>query len=218
MPSIPCVLHHYPECKNFTDIKRELCNLSVPISWLREAAVKYGKLFASKNGKIAQKDLRAENNLPSSSVVDRLFGSLAEYQTAVGTEISARNEFISKEEITKAVEQYFNGQERIIQSQKMFYETFEISSSTILKRYGTFSAFCKEQGIKVLFSKKAKYSKREIDDIVSKWIKEGNDIPKSHDLSKLGLPSRDVILRYYEDWREPFYIYKKLYEELNRHE
>ena len=217
LPSIPCVLRYYPECKNFTDIKRELCCLSTPISWTKEVAIKYGKLFVRKNGKITQKDLRAENDLPSSSVINRLFGSLAEYQAAIGAEISVRNEFISKEEITKAVERYFDGKERIVESQKVFYETFEVSQSTISKRYGTFAAFCEEQGIKVLLSKKAKYSKREVDDIISKWIREENDIPKSHNLSKLGLPSRDVILRYYEDWKEPFYIYQKLYEEVNRH-
>lgn len=44
-----------------------------------------------------------------------------------------------------------------------------------------------------------------------------NTIPQIKELAKLGLPSRDVILKYYEDWKEPFYIYKKLYEELNRH-
>ena len=66
-------------------------------------------------------------------------------------------------------------------------------------------------------SKKAKYSKREVDDNISKWVKEGHDIPNSHELSKMGLTSRDVILRYYENWKEPFYIYKKLYEELGRH-
>ena len=59
--------------------------------------------------------------------------------------------------------------------------------------------------------------KRVFDDIISKWIKDGNEIPPSKDFAKLGLPSRDVILRYYEDWKEPFYIYKKLYEELSRH-
>lgn len=155
--------------------------------------------------------------MPSSSVINRLFGSLAEYQAAIGAEISVRNEFISKEEITKAVERYFDGKERIVESQKVFYETFEVSQSTISKRYGAFTAFCEEHGIKVLLRKKAKYSKREVDDIISKWVKEGKDIPKSHDLSKLGLPSRDVILRYYEDWKEPFYIYQKLYEEVNRH-
>ena len=44
-----------------------------------------------------------------------------------------------------------------------------------------------------------------------------NTIPQIKELAKLGLPSRDVILKYYENWKEPFYIYKKLYEELNRH-
>ncbi len=217
LPSIPCVLAHFPELKNFTDIKRELCGLSVPISWTRETAIEYGKRFASKHGKLTQKDLKAENQLPTSKVIYRFFDSLATYQEAVGAIVTEANEFISKEEITQAVNEYFAGKERIIESQKVFYETFEISPSTILKRYGTFATFCEEQGIKVLVSKKAKYSKREVDDIISKWIKDGNEIPPSKDFAKLGLPSRDVILRYYEDWKEPFYIYKKLYEELSRH-
>lgn len=217
LPSIPCVLNYYPELKNFTDIKRELCCLSVPITWTRETAIEYGMLFAHKHGKITQKDLKAENQLPTSKVIYRFFDSLASYQIAVGSVVTEVNEFISKEEITKAVDDYFDGQERIIESQKVFYETFEISPSTISKRYGTFSAFCKEQGITVLVSKKAKYSKREVDDIISKWVKDGNVIPQGKDLAKLGLPSRDVILRYYEDWKEPFFIYKRLYEELNRH-
>lgn len=217
LPSLPCILSYYPEYKNFTDIKIGLCNLDVPIRWTREIAIEYGKLFANKNKKITQKDLRAENKLPSAKVIERLFDSLANYQAVVGAEISVRNEFITKEEIENAVEEYFYGKERVVESQKTFYETFKYSPSTISKRYGTFAAFCNEQGIKVLVSKRAKYSKREVDDIISKWIKDGNDMPKSHDLSKLGLPSRDVILRYYEDWREPFYIYAKLYEEWRRH-
>lgn len=217
LPSLPCVLSYYPEYKNFTDVKMGLCNLEVPIRWTREIAIEYGKEFINKNKKITQKDLRAENKLPSLKVIERLFGSLANYQAVIGAEISVRNEFITKEEIGKAVEEYFYGKERVVESQKIFYETFKYSSSTISKRYGTFAAFCNEHDIKVLVSKKAKYSKREVDDIISKWIKDGHDIPKSHELSKLGLPSRDVILRYYEDWREPFYIYAKLYEELRRH-
>ena len=64
LPSIPCVLNYYPELKNFTDIKRELCCLSVPITWTRETAIEYGMLFAHKHGKITQKDLKAENQLP----------------------------------------------------------------------------------------------------------------------------------------------------------
>ena len=217
LPSIPCVLNYYPELKNFTDIKRELCGLSVPISWTRETAIEYGKRFVKKHGKITQKDLKAENQLPTSKVIYRFFDSLANYQASVGSVVTEVNEFISKEEITKAVDDYFEGQERVVESQKVFYETFEISPSTISKRYGTFVAFCKEQGITVLVSKKAKYSKREVDDIISKWVKDGNTIPQGKDLAKLGLPSRDVILRYYEDWKEPFYIYANLSEEVNRH-
>lgn len=217
LPSLPCVLNYYPELKSFTDIKRVLCGLSVPVSWTRETAIEYGKRFASKHGRITQKDLKAGNQLPTSKVIYNFFGSLAGYQAAVGTVVTEVNEFISKEEITKAVDKYFDGKERVVESQKVFYETFEISQSTISKRYGTFATFCEEQGIKVLVSKKAKYSKREVDDIISKWVKDGKEIPPSKDFAKLGLPSRDVILRYYEDYKEPFYIYKKLYEELNRH-
>ena len=217
LPSLPCVLNYYPEYKSFTEIKKGLCNLSVQINWTRDLAIEHGKIFASKYGKITQKDLKSENQLPTSNVIYRLFGSLADYQTTVGTIVSEVNEYISKDEISKAVDRHFDGKERIIESQKVFYETFEVSQSTISKRYGTFAAFCEEQGIKVLNTKKAKYSKREVDDIISKWIKDGNDIPPSKDFAKLGLPSRDVILRFYEDWKEPFVIYKKLYEELNRH-
>ena len=165
----------------------------------------------------AEKDLCTANKLPSSYIVHKLFGTLAEYKAAVGVASRVRNDFISKNEIANAVERYFAGRERVIESKKAFCETFEISPTTISKRYGVFSAFCEEQGIKVLVSRKGKYSKREVDDFISKWVKMGNEIPNSHDLSKLGLPSRDVILKYYENWREPFYIYKKLYEELNRH-
>ena len=46
--------------------------------------------------------------------------------------------------------------------------------------------------------------------------KEGNDIPLGKDLTKLGLPSTAVILKYYENWKEPFEIYKKIHDEVNR--
>lgn len=217
LPSIPCVLNYYPEYKSFTDIKKGLCHLNTPINWTKEIAIQNGKLFASKNGKITQKDLRAENKLPSTSVINSLFGSLANYQVAIGTEVFGKNEFISKEKISLEVDRYFKDKERIVESQAVFYESFTVSSSVISRRYGTFAVFCEENGIKVLVSKKAKFSKREVDDIISKWVRDGNDIPICKNLAKLGLPSRDVILKYYEDWKEPFYIYMKLYEELNRH-
>ena len=62
--------------------------------------------------------------------------------------------------------------------------------------------------------KKAKYTKQEVDDAVSKWVKAGKEIPLAKDLSRCGLPSMSVILKYYEDWREPFVLYRKLYDKL----
>lgn len=216
LPSLPCILSYYPEYANFTDIKRELCDIEVQDHWTYENAIEAGKVFAEKNGKITLKDLRSTNKLPTGKVIYRLFGSMAEYQKKVGIAVSQTNEFISKEEIDGAVKNYFKGKQRIIESRGAFLKTFPYSLSTILKRYGTFSDFCKEQKIQVLKSRKLKYTKREVDDAVSKWVKNGNKIPAAKELSKLGLPSLGVILKFYEDWKEPFYFYEKLFEEAKR--
>lgn len=216
LPSLPCILSYYPEYSNFTDVKRGLCNIEVPDHWTVENAISAGKAFAEKNGKITLKDLCAANHLPTGKVIYKLFGSILEYQRMVGTEISQKNEFISKEEMDIAVENYFNDGKRIIDSRGAFLETFPYSISTILKRYGSFEDFCKEQNIQVLNFKKAKFTKREVDDAISKWVKAGNEIPAAKDLSRLGLPSQSVILRFYEDWKEPFYFYEKIHEEAKR--
>lgn len=216
LPSMPCILNYYPEYKSFTDIKRGLCSLDVPDQWTRENAISAGKGFVAIHGKIVEKDLRAANHLPTSRVIYRLFGSLANYQEIIGAEISQKNDYISKQEIDRAVDSYFDGKERIIESQKVFFETFSYSPSTIWKRYGTFAEFCREYGIHVVNSKKAKYTKREVDDAISNWIKAGNKIPRAKDLSRLGLPSQSVILKFYEDWKDPFFLYEKIYEEIRR--
>ncbi len=216
LPSVPCVLAHYPEYKNFTDIKRSLCNLDVPAQWNVENVTASAQAFVKKHGRVTQKDLRATNNLPTAKVIDRLFGSFSAFQEAVGSEISIKHEFATKEDISRAVEAYFIGKERIVESSKVFFNSFQYSPSTIHKRYGSFAGFFKEQGIQVINSKKAKYSKREVDDAISNWVKAGNSIPAAKDLYRLGLPSREVILKFYEDWKEPFVLYEKLYEEMSR--
>ena len=216
LPSLPCILKYYPEFKNFNDIKRGLFNIEVKDQWTTDTAIAAGKNFLTTHNKITLKDLKGSNHLPTGKVIYRLFGSINGYQVAIGSEISHSNEFISKEEINKLVENYFNGKKRIIESKIAFFEKFPVSQSTIYKRYGTFDYFCKEQGIEVLKSKKYKYSKREVDDSISKWVKEGHNIPRAKELAKLGLPSQSVILKFYEDWKDPFYYYKKLYEELSR--
>ena len=63
--------------------------------------------------------------------------------------------------------------------------------------------------LSILICKKAKYTKQEVDDIISDYVRSGKPIPKHHDLSKEGLPAASVIMRYYEHWREPFEIFQK---------
>ncbi len=54
-----------------------------------------------------------------------------------------------------------------------------------LKRYETFSNFCKENNIQVQKTKKAKYTKKEVDDAISECVKNGNGIPAAKGRTKL---------------------------------
>lgn len=132
------------------------------------------------------------------------------YQEAVGSDISLKNEYISEEVIENAVNQFFGKQKREINSQKEFFKLFPYSPSTIHKRFGSFSEFCKKHDITVKKAKKAKHTRQEVDDAVASWVKAGKEIPAAKDLTKLELPSMSVILKYYEDWKEPFVFYQKL--------
>lgn len=216
LPSLPCILNYYPELNNFSDVKRTLCKLDVPARWTVENAIEAGRLFAERHRKITQKDLGIRNHLPTTKVIYNLFGSMQAYQKAVGVEVSKTNDLITLEEIEEAVNDYFEGKERVVESSKDFFVDFPYSISTVHKNFGSFLEFCKEHGITVLNTKKAKYTKREVDDAISAWVRDGRKIPLAKDLSKVGLPSLSVILKYYEDWKEPFYFYEKLYEEVNR--
>lgn len=216
LPSLPCVLSNYPECKNFSDVKRIICDLEVSEEWTKESIIKAGKKFTNTHKKITQKDLCTANNLPTAKVVYNHFGTMANFQKAVGAEISYKNELITKEELINAVSEFFTSKERTIKNQTSFFDTFKYSQSTVLKRYGSFENFCNEHNIIIQNGKKAKYTKREVDDAISNWIKKGGKIPLAKELTKLGLPSMSVIMRFYENWKEPFYIYTKLYEEINR--
>ena len=215
LPSLPCILSNYPEYKSFTDIKRNMLNLKVRSSWDMQSVLQAGKEYVEKHGRITENSLRAENNLPTARIIYNYFGSLAAYQEAVGSDISQKNEFISEEDIEVAVNNYFGEKGRVIISMKEFFKSFPYSPSTIHKRFGSFSEFCRKHNITVMQTKKAKYTKQEVDDAIAKWVKSGNEIPVAKELSKLGLPSMSVILKYYEDWKEPFVLYKKLYDKFN---
>lgn len=216
LPSLPCILGHYPEYKSFTDIKKNMLNLTVRSSWDMQSVIRAGKDYVEKHGKITESSLRAENNLPTARVVYNYFGSLAAYQQAVGSAISQKNDFISEEEIENAVNQFFGEKERVVVSMKEFFKSFPYSSSTIHKRFGSFATFCQKHNINVKHSKKAKYTKQEVDDAAAKWVKAGKEIPAAKELSRLGLPSMSVILKYYENWKEPFVLYRKLYDKLDK--
>lgn len=215
LPSLPCILRYYPEYSNFTEIKRDMLGLRTRMYWDRDSVLQAGREYVKRHGKITEAVLRSENNLPTNSIIYRYFGSLAAYQQAVGSVVSQVNEFISLEDIEEAVNRYFGGREREIESMSNFFESFQYSPSTIHKRFGSFETFCTKHGITVKKAKKAKYSKQEVDDAIAKWVKAGKEMPTAQNLSKLGLPSLSVILKYYEDWKEPFVLYRKLYEKLN---
>lgn len=211
LPSINCVLRYYPEYKNFTDIKRGLCHISARSRWTREEAISVGKRFVSEhNGKLTQDDCTNSNGLPPMSVIYRLFGNMPTYQKAIGAKLS-KNLFVSTQEVEAAVETHFGNKERIIESREVFFETFPYGIDVIRGRYKSFDAFAKHFNITVLNSKRAKYTKQEVDNLISNYVKSGKPIPNVHDLTKEGLPSAHVIMRYYEHWREPFEIFQTLY-------
>lgn len=216
LPSLPCILSYYPEYKSFTDIKKNMFNLTVRSSWDMQSVIQAGKDYVEKHGKITESSLRAENNLPTARIVYNYFGSLAVYQQTVGSPISQKNDFISETVIENAVNQFFGNKERVVGSMREFFESFPYSPTTIHKRFGSFAVFCKKHNIYVKQSKKAKYTKQEVDDAVAKWVKAGKEIPAAKELSRLGLPSMSVILKYYENWKEPFVLFRKLYDKLDK--
>jgi len=215
LPSINCILNYYPEYKNFTDIKRGLCNIDARGIWTKEEALEAGKAFViSHNGKLVQKDCSPENNMPSLATIYRLFGDLPTYQKAVGATLS-KNLFVPIEDVEAAVDAYFGDKERVVESREKFFESFPYGMEVIRGRYKTFDEFLKRHNIKIIKSKKAKFTKQEVDNLISEFVKSGKPVPKHHDLAKEGLPTANVIMRYYEHWREPFEMFLALYKKIS---
>lgn len=214
LPSIPCILNNYPEYKTIADIRKGLCGLDTRDPWTKENVLEAGKKFLITHDRITEKDCCLKNGLPTVKVIYRLFGSMNDFQKEVGAKLSRSPKFISKEEIVKAVNEYFQHGSRIVASRKVLFQSFPYSYETIIKRYGTFDAFCNENSIEIIYQKKSYYSQQEVDDAISSYIRAGNIIPSSKKLVSLGLPSRDSILKYYDDWKEPFIIFQKIYDKL----
>lgn len=216
LPSYPCIIKYYPEYTGLDNLKTDMFNLKVRNKWNKEKAIEVGKEFVKKHGKITLKDLVTENGLPVANVIYRYFGSMEEYQKLIGSKISKKNELITIEEIDKTIEKLFDGKDRTFETRKDFFNIFPFSESAVYRNFGSFDSFCNKYNIKINKKKKAKFTKQEIDEIILNYIKAGNTIPTTAKaLVKLGLPSRDAIMKFYRDWHEPFVLYSKLYEKIN---
>lgn len=217
LPSYPCIMKYFSEYNSFSDFKqKELGIENVYKLWTKEETIECGKEFVEKNGSLTEKDLKAKNGLPTPKVIYRFFGTINDYQRAIDAPVKNVNQYISREDIEKAVNDYFGDNERVVESRKVFFETFPYKPDIVYKRYGSFDEFCSITGIKFTNIKVASYSKKDIDDAIHNWIFSGNDIPKAKELTKHGLPSMSSIMKFYESWKEPFIIYKRIYDEANR--
>lgn len=211
LPSLPCILSYYPEYKNFSDVKIALgLTLNYKL-WSKEKVIEACKIYLKTHKKITQKDLKKENGLPTSNVIYNFFGTMQNFQEEIGSEVSKRQEFISQEEILVATKEIVQKVGSIFESRNAFLEVFPYSLSVIMNRFGSFDSFVELANIKLLNTKKAKYTKQKVDDTILLYLKEGNPIPKSaKQLSSLDLPSASTILRFYDDWKEPFIVFSKM--------
>ena len=211
LPSLPCILSYYPEYKNFSEIKIALgLELNYEL-WTKEKVVEACRKYLETHSKITLKDLRKENGLPTAKVIYNFYGTMQKFQEEIGSEVSKSQEFISKEELLNASEAIISQKGSSFENRTAFLEVFPYSQSVIISRFGSFDAFVKAANITILNTKKAKYTKQEVDEIILSYLKSGNPIPSSaKQLSALNLPSSSTILRFYDDWKEPFVIFLKM--------
>lgn len=217
LPSLPCILSYYPEYKNFSDIKIALgLDLNYEL-WTKEKIVFACHRYLENHSKITLKDLRKENGLPTAKVIYNFYGTMQNFQKEIGSEVSKSQEFISKEEIMRATQAIVRQSGSTFENRVAFFRVFPYSQSVIINRFGSFDSFIKAANITILNTKKAKYTKQEVDDLILSYLKSGNSIPSSaKQLSSLKLPSSSTILRFYDSWKEPFFIFEKMINITNK--
>ena len=211
LPSLPCILSYYPEYKNFSEIKIALgLGLNYEL-WTKEKVIKSSRKYLETHSKITLKDLRKENGLPTAKVIYNFYGTMQKFQEEIGSEVSKMNEYISKDALIQAAENLINLEGNMFESRTAFLEKFPFSESVIINRYGTFDAFTNLAGIIILKTKKAKFTRQEVDESILSYLKNGGLIPShAKQLTALKLPSSATILRFYDDWKEPFIIFSKM--------
>ena len=217
LPSLPCILSYYPEYKNFSDIKIALGLRLNYEFWSKEKIVIACHRYLKTHSKITLKDLRKENGLPTAKVIYNFYGTMQNFQQEIGSKVSKTHKPISKDEIMIAAKEVISQNGSIFETRAAFLKVFPYSQSVILRRYGSFDSFLKATNITLLSTKKAKYTKREVDESILSYLKKGNSIPSSaKQLSVLNLPSSSTILRFYDDWKEPFIIFLKMINITNK--
>lgn len=211
LPSLPCILAYFPEYKNFSDIKIALgLGLNYEL-WTKEKVIEACRKYLKTHNKIILKDLKKENGLPTAKVIYNYFGTMQKFQEEIGSEVSKRQEFISKEELLLETKKIVSEMGSTFESRNAFLEVFPYSLSVIMNRFGSFDSFIELTNIKLINTKKAKYTKQEVDDSILAYLKEGNPIPTAaKQLSSLNLPSASTIMRFYDNWKEPFIIFMKM--------
>lgn len=211
LPSLPCILSYYPEYKSFSDIKIALgLGLNYEL-WTKEKVIDACRRYLKTHSKITLKDLRKENGLPTAKVIYNFYGDMKNFQEAIGSKVSKKHEFISKEELMRAAQEIIHQNGSTFENRTSFLEVFPYSQSVIIHRYGSFDSFIRAANITILNTKKAKYTKQEVDECILSYLKSGKPIPSSaKELSALNLPSSSTILRFYDDWKEPFVIFLKM--------
>lgn len=141
MPSLPCILSYYPEYKNFSDIRIALgLDLNYEL-WTKDKVITVCRNYLKTHSKITLKDLRKKNGLPTPKVIYNFYGTMQDFQEAIGSEISKRQKFITKEEIDAATNEIIQKFGSTFESRNDFLEVFPYSLSVIMNRYGSFDAF-----------------------------------------------------------------------------
>jgi hypothetical protein len=136
---------------------------------------------------------------------------MQKFQEEIGSEVSIKREFISKEQLLAEAAETVRQYGSTYESRAAFLGVFPYNQSTILSRYKSFDLFIKDADITILNTKKAKYTKKEVDDAILSYLKKGGTIPSSSkQLTSLKLPSSSTILRFYDDWKEPFVVFLKI--------
>ncbi len=211
LPSLPCILSNYPEYKNFSDIRIALgLGLNYEL-WTKEKIVNACRKYLETHKKITQKDLRRENGLPTSGVIYNYYGTMQNFQEEIGSVVSKKQEFVTKEELMKAAQQTTLQNGSVFENRAAFLAVFPYSQSVIVDRFGTFNQFVEAANMTIISTKKAKYTKQEVDDMILSYLKSGNPIPSSaKQLTSLKLPSSSTILRFYDGWKEPFVVFLKM--------